>query len=206
MATMCPAFSNKGNSYAQLMATQSQPRLDACVLRAGAVQMMQNPGRSTALGKSSMRREPSLGVAPLNWSHSGAALSGAALRACTRTRVDESLGRQWLPHRDTERAAPAHLPLQARQPANHSHRARWAPGPRRRARSRAPRPPRVRDRARPRLPRCARGGRASRRPPGPSPAPPASAIVILCTCCHLAQPRLSRLFRTTAPVASGHPD
>jgi len=60
---MCPAFSNKGNSYAQLMATQSQPRLDACVLRAGAVQMMQNPGRSTALGKSSMRREPSLGAA-----------------------------------------------------------------------------------------------------------------------------------------------
>ena len=39
---------------------QHKARLDACVLRAGAVQIMQDPGRSRALGKSSTRREPSL--------------------------------------------------------------------------------------------------------------------------------------------------
>ena len=91
MVTMCPAFSNKGNSYAQFMATQSQPRLDACVLRAGAVQIMQeDPGRSTALGKSSMRREPSLGAAPPSPVSQAVQRGGAALRAVRAHRDDES--------------------------------------------------------------------------------------------------------------------
>ena len=88
---MCPAFSNKGNSYAQLMATQSQPRLDACVLRAGAVQIMQDPGRSTALGKSSTRREPSLGVAPWSGLPCPNASSNAEERRYTRIGDDESV-------------------------------------------------------------------------------------------------------------------
>ena len=110
MATMCPAFSNKGNSYAQLMATQSQPRLDACVLRAGAVQIMQeDPGRSTALGKSSTRREPSLGAPPKCGLTPRSAERRyelyAELSDATRASVTNPSERAWIPHPDTERAA-----------------------------------------------------------------------------------------------------
>ena len=59
-----PSFQQQRHSYAQLSATIMPAGLDACVLRAGAVQIMQEPGRSTALGKCSTRREPSLGAAP----------------------------------------------------------------------------------------------------------------------------------------------
>ena len=120
VATMCPAFSNKGNSYAQLMATQSQPRLDACVLRAGAVQIMRDPGRSTALGKSSMRREPSLGgpsrcgLTPRSAERRYelyAELSGA-----TRASVTNPSERAWIPHRDTEGAALRTRTVHQRQP------------------------------------------------------------------------------------------
>ena len=53
-----------GSSYAQPQHNKARLDRDACVLRAGAVQIMQGPGRSAALGKCSTRREPSLGVAP----------------------------------------------------------------------------------------------------------------------------------------------
>ena len=90
MATMYPAFSTKGNSYAQLSATIMPAGLDACVLRAGAVQIMQDPGHSIALGKSSMRREPSLGAAPPSPVSQAVQRGGAALRAVRAHRDDES--------------------------------------------------------------------------------------------------------------------
>ena len=96
MATMCPAFSNKGNSYAQLWQHKARLDRDACVLRAGAVQIMQDPGRSTALGKSSMRREPSLGVAPLVLSPTPSAVTRAPTRepsGATRASLTNQLKR-----------------------------------------------------------------------------------------------------------------
>ena len=79
-----------GSSYAQPQHNKARLDRDACVLRAGAVQMMQNPGRSTALGKSSMRREPSLGAAPPSPVSQAVQRGGAALRAVRAHRDDES--------------------------------------------------------------------------------------------------------------------
>ena len=109
MATMYPAFSTKGNSYAQLSATIMPAGLDACVLRAGAVQIMQDPGRSIALGKSSMRREPSFGgpsrcgLTPRSAERRYELY--AELSDATRASVTNPSERAWIPHPDTERAA-----------------------------------------------------------------------------------------------------
>ena len=88
-----PSFQQQRHSYAQLSATIMPAGLDACVLRAGAVQIMQDPGRSRALGKSSTRREPSLASLPPSGQHqsnaSGAERWGAAL---LRIGDDASLG------------------------------------------------------------------------------------------------------------------
>ena len=86
------AFSNNASGTVMPGFSSTNARLDrdACVLRAGAVQMMQNPGRSTALGKSSMRREPSLGAAPPSPVSQAVQRGGAALRAVRAHRDDES--------------------------------------------------------------------------------------------------------------------
>ena len=67
-----------GSSYAQPQHNKARLDRDARVLRAGAVQIMQDPGRSRALGKSSTRREPSLASLPP---------SGSTLAAPTRSRA-----------------------------------------------------------------------------------------------------------------------
>ena len=109
MATICPAFSNKGNSYAQLSATIMPAGLDACVLRAGAVQITQGPGRSIAIGKGRLRREPSLGALPRCGLTPRSAERRYELYAeqsgATRASVTNPSERAWIPHPDTERAA-----------------------------------------------------------------------------------------------------
>ena len=78
-------------------------------MRAGAVQIIQGPGRSIAMGKGRVQREPSLGAAPKCGLTPRSAERRyelyAELSGATRASVTNPSERAWIPHPDTERAA-----------------------------------------------------------------------------------------------------